>query len=106
GDTLLRYDHPHNQYLSAWIAGGIGLLVALLLLLASPVLLVLKLSRTYSRRCRYLAWSALAFGVVFAVLALSESLFERNHGLTWFILLTAAGTGLTVGGNYPGRRTD
>src|SRR5699024_2714851 len=73
GETLLRYDHPHNQYLSAWIAGGVGMLLALLLLLASPILLVLKLSRTYSRRCRYLAWSALAFGVVFAVVALSES---------------------------------
>jgi len=44
--------------------------------------------------------------VVFAVVALSESLFERNHGLTWFILLTATGTGLTVGSGYPDRRTD
>ncbi|WP_376697416.1 O-antigen ligase family protein [Wenzhouxiangella sp. EGI_FJ10305] len=96
-DAMLRYDHPHNQYLSALIEGGIGLLAILILLLASPILLVSPLSRRYSRQCRYLAWSALASGVVIAVLALSESLFERNDGVVWFVFLAATTTALAAG---------
>lgn len=97
GDGLLRYDHPHNQYLSALIEGGVGLLAVLILLFASPILLVSPLSRRYSRQCRYLAWCALAAGVVIAVIALSESLFERNDGVTWFAFLAATTTALASG---------
>jgi len=103
--SLLRYDHPHNQYLSALIAGGVGLLVVLVLLLASPILLVSPLSRQYSRQCRYLAWCALASGVVIAVLALSESLFERNDGIAWFILLAATTTALAIGSSHVNSRS-
>lgn len=91
---LARFDHPHNQYLSALIDGGPALLACLLALLAAPVLLVSPLNRDYSRQCRYLAWCALAAGVVIAVMALSESLFERNAGLVWFAFLSAATTAL------------
>jgi O-antigen ligase len=96
-EVLLRYDHPHNQYLSALIAGGVGLLAVLILLFAAPVALVSPMSRRYSRQCRYLAWCALAAGVVIAVLALSESLFERNDGVVWFTFLAATTTALATG---------
>lgn len=102
GEGLLRYDHPHNQYLSALVEGGVGLLAVLILLLASPILLVSPLSRRYSRQCRYLAWCALAAGVVIAVLALSESLFERNDGIVWFIFLAATTTALAFGSSRSG----
>lgn len=94
---LTRYEHPHNQYLSVLIEGGIGLLAALLAMFAAPVLLVSPLSRRYSRQCRYLAWCALAAGVTVAVMALSESLFERNDGVVWFAFLAAATTALADG---------
>ena len=96
-EGLLRYHHAHNLYLSAWIHGGIGLLAMLVVLLASPILLVSPLSRRYSRQCRYLAWCALAAGVVIAVMALSESLFVRNAGVTWFAFLVATTTALAAG---------
>lgn len=95
--TLLRYAHPHNQYLSALVDGGAGLLAALVVLLTAPLLAVSPLSRTHSRQCRYLAWCALAATVTFAVLAVSESLFERNAGITWFAFLAAASTALATG---------
>ncbi|RFF28543.1 MULTISPECIES: O-antigen ligase [unclassified Wenzhouxiangella] len=97
GEDLLRYDHPHNQYLSALIEGGVGLAALLVVLLASPLLLVSPLSRRYSRQCRYLAWCALASTVVIMVLALSESLFERNDGVVWFVFLAATTTALACG---------
>lgn len=98
-ETLLRYDHPHNQYISALVDGGVGLLAILVVLFAAPVLLVSPLSRRFSRQCRYLAWCALAAGVVIAVIALSESLFVRNDGVTWFVLLAATTTALASGSN-------
>jgi len=103
---LLRYDHPHNQYLSALIAGGAGLLLMLLALFASPVLLVSPLSRQFSRQCRYLAWCALAAGVTVAVIALSESLFERNDGVAWFAFLAAVTTALATGSGLCQRDDD
>jgi len=97
GAHLLRYGHPHNQYFSALIDGGLGLLLALLALFAAPLLLVSPVSRRYSRQCRYLAWCALAGGVVLAVMALSESILERNDGMIWFAMLTATATSLANG---------
>ena len=96
-EILLRYEHPHSQYLSALIEGGVGLLLALIALFAAPILLVSPLSRRYSRQCRYLAWCTLAAGVVLAVMALSESLFERNTGVVWFALLTSVAASLASG---------
>ncbi|RFF32124.1 O-antigen ligase family protein [Wenzhouxiangella sediminis] len=97
---LLRYDHPHNQYLSALIDGGIGLLAVLAALFAAPILLVSGLSRRYSRQCRYLAWCALAAGVVLAIMALSESIFERSAGVVWYALLTSVSAALAVGSGH------
>ncbi|WP_376692315.1 O-antigen ligase family protein [Wenzhouxiangella sp. EGI_FJ10409] len=101
-EILLRYEHPHNQYLSALIDGGAGLLAALLALFAAPILLVSPLSRRYSRQCRYLAWCTLAAAVVLAVMALSESIFERNTGIVWFAMLTSIAAALAGGS---GQRT-
>lgn len=94
---LLRYEHPHSQYLSALIDGGAGLLAVLAALFAAPVLLVSGLSRRYSRQCRYLAWCALAAAVVMATMALSESIFERSSGVVWYALLTSVSAALAVG---------
>ncbi len=95
--ALLRYDHPHNQYLSALIDGGPLLLALLLLMFLGPILLVSPLSRRYSSQCRYLAWCALAATVTIAVLALSESLLERNDGVIWVAFLLAVTTALACG---------
>jgi hypothetical protein len=58
------------------------------------------LSRRYSRQCRYLAWCALAGGVVLAVMALSESIFERSAGVVWYALLTSVSAALAVGSGH------
>jgi O-antigen ligase len=95
--VLMRYEHPHSQYFSALIDGGAGLLALLLALFAGPILLVSRLSRRYSRQCRYLAWCALAGTTVIAFMALSESIFTRNAGIVWFALLSSVSTALAVG---------
>lgn len=96
-EALLRYEHPHSQYLSALIDGGAGLLIVLAALLAGPIMLVSPLSRGYSRQCRYLAWCTLVAGTVLAIMALSESLFARNDGIVWYALLTSVSAALAVG---------
>lgn len=94
GEELLPYDHPHNQYLSALIDGGIGLLLCLVLLMTAPALAVSSMSRSRPGSCRHLAWCVLAASMVLLVMALSESLFERTAGISWFVFLIAVTTAL------------
>ncbi|GAB4173971.1 MAG: hypothetical protein Kow0020_09340 [Wenzhouxiangellaceae bacterium] len=93
--VLLRYHHPHNQYLSALLlAGPVGLL-ALLALFSVPLLQTWRAMLAASEyRGRHLAWSALTGVLVMLALAVGESIFQRNAGVVWFAILVA--TGLAV----------
>jgi O-antigen ligase len=86
---LIRYEHPHSQYLSALIINGIPGLLALLALFGVPVLLAARQLGDASRTSRQMAWSTIAAVGVLAVVALGESIFQRNAGIVWFALLTA-----------------
>ncbi|MBY6204390.1 O-antigen ligase family protein [Halomonas denitrificans] len=88
---LLRYEHPHSQYLSALtINGPLGLL-ALLALFGVPLALAARALADPAREVRHLAWAAVAMVTVLAVVALGESIFQRNAGIVWFGLLVALG---------------
>lgn len=92
---LLRYEHPHSQYLSALIVNGpIGLL-ALLMLFAPPVLLARRELSSGERRRRHMAWSCCVVIGVLVVVAIGESIFQRNVGVVWFALLTSLTLALT-----------
>ncbi len=88
---LLRYEHPHSQYLSALTINGPLGLVALLALFGVPVALAARALAHPARDARHLAWAAVAMVTVLAVVALGESIFQRNAGIVWFGLLMALG---------------
>lgn len=88
---FLEYHHPHNQYISALMIAGLPGLFALLLLFGVPLRRFAMLWRTGLERTRLCGWAGLAAVSVLAVMALSESIFQRNSGVVWFALLLAAG---------------
>lgn len=88
---FLEYHHPHNQYISALMIAGVPGLVTLLLLFGVPLGRFAMLWRTGLERTRLCGWAGLAAVAVLAVMALSESIFQRNSGIIWFALLLAAG---------------
>jgi len=102
---LLRYHHPHDQFLSALLlAGPVGLLALLLLFTLPPVLLWRALVGAPAFPARHRAWSALTGVLVILSLAVGESIFQRNSGVVWFGLLVATGLALArPAGSQPPR---
>jgi O-antigen ligase len=97
---MLRYRHPHNEYLSALTNAGVPGLASFLAMIAVTATRYMRHLWSVDRDVRFMAWCALAAVVTLAVMAGSESIFERNTGVVWFALLiaipsallTAAGT--------------
>ncbi|MFW5926632.1 MAG: O-antigen ligase family protein, partial [Wenzhouxiangella sp.] len=92
--ALLRYDHPHNQYLSALCHFGLPGLAAFLYLIAATGFFAAERLRALARETRFLAWCGIVAVGILAVMGLSESIFERNAGVVWFGLLVALTAGL------------
>lgn len=86
--ALLRYRHPHNEYLSAMVNAGVVGLVAFAAMIISIAAIYLRRLRASAQTIRFLAWCGIAAISVLSVMALSESIFERNAGILWFALLT------------------
>ncbi|MEX2498541.1 MAG: glycosyltransferase [Wenzhouxiangellaceae bacterium] len=93
-EWFLEYHHPHNQFISALLTAGVPGLMTLALLFGIPLRRFAMLWQTGLERTRLVGWSGLAAISVLAVMALSESIFQRNSGIIWFALLTAAGYAL------------
>jgi len=91
---FLEYHHPHNQYLSALLIAGLPGLISLLLLFGIPLQRFASLWQTGLERTRLVGWSGLAAVSILAVMAFSESIFQRNSGIIWFALLVAAANAL------------
>ena len=94
---LLRFHHPHNQYLSALLIGGIPGLCALVALFGVPGLYCARALFLADRQAQYVAWSGLAAVAVIATMATGESIFQRNSGIVWFALLTSVSCALVRG---------
>lgn len=93
-EDFIDYHHPHNAYLSAWLQSGPLGMLTLLALFAVLLRHHGHALQTGLRQSRHLAWSGLAGVATLAVMALTESLFERNIGLVWFGLFAALPLGL------------
>ena len=91
---MLRYRHPHNEYLSALTNAGIPGLVTFLALFAVAAVRFARHLWSGGRNLRFMAWAGLAATVTLAVMAGSESIFERNTGVIWFALLIATTSAL------------
>ena len=86
---FLAYRHPHSAYLSALNHGGLLGLLSLLLLFAYVLRHHVRVWHTGLKQTRLLGWSGLAALATLMVIALTESLFERNSGIVWFALFAA-----------------
>jgi (heptosyl)LPS beta-1,4-glucosyltransferase len=84
---LLEYRHPHNQFLSAMLYAGVPGLVGLVLLFGLPLRRFWLLHCSSLDSTGHLAWAGLAAVLMLAVMAMSESIFERNIGVVWFALV-------------------
>lgn len=94
-DPLLsEYRHPHSQFLSALLETGLVGLMVFVMLLAVVVRRFLLLWSGGLASTRLLGWCGLVAVTVLAVMALSESIFERNIGIVWFGLLIGGSMGL------------
>ncbi len=93
---LLRYHHPHNQFLSALLIGGIPGLISLVLMLGCPLLLFTRAWLGASASQRAMAWCGLTSLIVLFVMMLSESIFQRNNGIVWFVVLLAVNAALVL----------
>lgn len=92
--ALLEYDHPHNQYLSALCHFGLPALAAFLFMIVAAVLVAADELRSADRSTRFLAWALTTVVCAMALLAVTESIFERNAGVIWLGLLAALAGGL------------
>ncbi len=91
---FLAYRHPHSAYLSALNHGGLLGLLSLLLLFAYVMRHHVRVWHTGLKQTRLLGWSGLAALATLMVIALTESIFERNAGIIWFALFAAVPAGL------------
>ena len=94
---LLRFHHPHNQYLSALLITGVPGLFALIALFGVPGRFCLRGLFLSDRQSQYVAWSGLAAIAVIATMAMGESIFQRNSGIVWFALLASVSCALIQG---------
>jgi (heptosyl)LPS beta-1,4-glucosyltransferase len=93
---LLEYRHPHNQFLSAMLYAGIPGLIGLILLFGLPLRRFWMLHCSSLDSTAHLAWAGLAAIGMLAVMAMSESIFERNIGVVWFSLMVGVTLALVV----------
>jgi len=86
-----EYPHPHNQFLSAMVSGGIPGAVAIGLLFYLPARIFVRVMRSPDRSdgARRIALAGLLLMVVFAVFNLSESFLERSRTVAFFIFYLA-----------------
>jgi O-antigen ligase len=93
-ERFLAFRHEHNQFFTALTIAGLPGLLSAVLLFGLPQLRFTRLWQSGLERTRFLGWCGLSALLLLTVLALSESLFERNNGVLWFSLLTAFSAGL------------
>ncbi len=93
---LLEYRHPHNQFLSSMLYAGLPGVIGLILLFGLPLRRFWMLHWSSLDSTSHLAWAGLAAIAMLAVMAMSESIFERNIGVVWFALIVGVTLALVV----------
>jgi O-antigen ligase len=91
--AVVDRESPHNMYLTAWTAYGLGGLIVVLGVFLSPLLIFLPAMRR-DGPVRELAYAGVMVVAAFMQFALTESIFYRNINITFYIVLTAAALAL------------
>lgn len=89
--TAAGWDHPHNQFISAMVSGGIFALLAIILLFFIPAQIFYKACKSSQRSidARRMALAGLILMVGFSVFNMSESFLERSRTISFFIFYLA-----------------
>lgn len=85
------WEHPHNQFLSALVGGGIlaGIAIALLFFLPLKLFVVAFKSLGAGAEIRRFALAGVLLMIMFAIFNLSESFLERSRTVAFFIFYLA-----------------
>ena len=85
------WDHPHNQFLSAMVSGGVLALIAVILLFLVPAKIFYTACKAPDRSldAQRMALAGLTLVVGFAVFNLSESFLERSRTVSFYIFYLA-----------------
>jgi len=90
-NLVANFSHPHNQFLSSMVSGGILGFVAILALFILPVSIFIRVLRSsgVSVDIRRNALIGLIMVVSFAAFNLSESFLERSRPVAFFLFYLA-----------------
>ena len=89
--TAARFSHPHNQYLSSMVSGGLVGLIATLSLFVVPIVIFIRVIKDpdiVDGRSS-LALAGLILVISFAVCNLTESFLERSRPVAFFLFYLA-----------------
>lgn len=92
-DSIVQYDHAHNEYLEAAATGGMPGLMLILLVLGVPLAYFLRHVMAADESTAAAAMCGLAASGIYALCALTDNVFYRAmpHSLYFFLI-----TGLAV----------
>ncbi len=85
--ALASYNNPHDMYLGAAAAGGVPGLLVLLAMFIVPLGFFVHHARASDRDVATAAWSGLAIVVLYALCALTDSVFYRVMTQSFYFLL-------------------
>lgn len=85
------FNHPHNQFLSAMVSGGIIAFIAILMLFIVPAKIFFHVCKSPDRSpdAQRVALAGLILMVGFGIFNMSESFLERSRTVTFFIFYLA-----------------
>lgn len=85
--SAASWNHPHNQFVSAMVSGGVFALIAMIFLFFIPARIFYKACKSSERSsdARRVALAGLLLMVGFAIFNFSESFLERSRTISFFI---------------------
>ncbi len=86
-----NWNHPHNQFISAMVSGGIFALLAIIMLFFIPARIFYNACKSPDRSvdAQRMALAGLLLMVGFGIFNLSESFLERSRTVSFFIFYLA-----------------
>lgn len=85
--NISKYDHPHNEYLEAAAAGGVPLLVIMLLIFVLPGIHFARRVGHDDEWTATLATTGLAIVIVYALSAMTDNVFYRAMPHSFYLYL-------------------
>lgn len=97
-DYIQAYDHPHNEFLNAWVKRGVPGVIALLLIYIVPVLAFKRyLHPGYPVALRSVALACISVPICFIIAGLSQTIFAHNSGVLFYVVGIALSWGILKG---------